>query len=711
MRSAKVLTGALAATLGAAISLPALAAGSGVCPAPARVELPAAAKGKAKKIKDAPGIAFHQADELRRAGRNDEAAAIYQKLLSTPRDKRQTARKAQLRLAQYELTNNRFDAARQLIESARRPGANAAIRREAGYVARRLEYELAVNAAELKFSQLEMQRGNAENPVPLLPEYQGLLSLPCPYPDDFRFEIHDRMASINSDADNFEAAQQELAAAEAELVNISGQRHAALQDKMVQRKADLAARKTIASADGDGAEAAKREKYDQVIGSVPPPSPQLRVRAHLLAADSYMRERNFAAAAGRIDLAAQIPTNEVIPAAARIDRARAKLAERKADFEFRQRLQEINAVRSVDARAAIPQYRVLIDQNPQAVALPQARIALADALRQARYFREAHALTAELAQQQNPPEIAERIARLQQSLDKSTPDSTWAGQVKLASYYDTNAPTLATELREEDDGLIFPLDKRADDGVVDLDARIAHSVRFSDDYHYWETELHARKTEQFNLSPIDRLVVEFNSGPAFNLPDQSAVLKVAGLFRWETRGDRFLRSNYGGTIELDRRMSRSANAKILFSVVKNNDTRDFLDGTFLALRGTVDFKINPSTRLAPLVMLERRETRDPRFDNSRLALGGSYSYEWGGEVLRRGIDLDARYKWVRYDRDPGVLPRNDRRFQAGVTGWMDLSPKYRAFVEFRHNNPGSNYANLERLSNDRIGAGVIFTFR
>ena len=709
MRGARVISHTLAVTIGAAISLPALAASGGTCAAPTRIEPAGAGKGVAKKPTDAPGIAFQKADDLRRAGRGDEAANIYQKLLSTPRDKRQTARKAQLRLAQYELSNNRFDAARELVEAATRPGANDSIRAEAAYISKRIDYDLAVSSAELKFSQLEMKRRAAEDATPLLPEYEALLSLTCPYPNDYHFELYDRMASINQDAGNFAAAKELLAKSNAELANISDQRIGTLREKLTQRAADLEARTAIASVENDPDEARKRQRYDMVLASNPAPSAQLKVRAHLLAADSYMRERNFSAAAERIELAAQIPTNELTPASVRIDRARAKLAERKADHEFRERLQEINALRSLDARAAIPQYRVLIDQNSRAPALPLAKVALADAMRQARYYGESRAILAELSQQQNPANVSESIARLQQNLEKNSPDSSLRAQVRIAGYYDTNAPTLATELREEDDGIAYPLNQKFDDGVIDLDARIAHSARISSSYHYWDTELHARKTEQFSLSPIDRLVLDVNSGPRFNLPDQAAQLRVAGLFKWESRGSEFLRSNYGGTVALEKRVSRSVDAEVVFTAIRNNDTRDFLDGTFLTLRSSIDFRIDRAQRLSPLVTLERRETRDPRFDNSRLAIGGSYSRQWGEEGLRKGVDLDVRYQWVRYDRDPGVLPRNDRRFQAGVTGWMDLTPKIRAFAEFRHNNPSSNYTNLERLANDRIGAGLIFT--
>lgn len=710
MRGARVISQTLAVTIGAAVSLPALAASGGTCAAPTRVEPAGTAKVAAKKPTDAPGIAFQKADDLRRAGRGEEAASIYRKLVSTPRDKRQTARKAQLRLAQYELSNNRFDAARELLEAASRPGANDSIRREAEYIGKRIDYDIAVSAAELKFSQLEMKRRTADDATPLLPEYEALLALPCPYPNDYRFELFDRMASINQDAGNFAAAKEQLARSNAELANISGQRLGALREKLTQRNADLEARTAFASAEGNADEAKKRQIYDLVLASIPAPSSQLKVRAHLLAADSYMRERNFSAAAERIEKAAQIPTNEVTPGSIRIDRARAKLAERKADHEFRERLQKINAVRSIDSRAAIPLYRALIDQNSHAPALPLAKLALADAMRQARYYRESRSILAELSQQQNPPNLNESIARLQQNLEKNSPDSSLRAQVRIAGYYDTNAPTLATELREEEDGIAYPLNRKFDDGVIDLDARVAHSARISSAYHYWDTELHARKTEQFNLSPIDRLVLDVNSGPRFNLPDQAAQLRVAGLFRWESRGGDFLRSNYGGTVALEKRVSRSVDAEVVFTAIHNNDTRDFLDGTFLTLRGSIDFKVDRKQRLSPLLILERRETRVSRFDNSRLSIGGSYSRQWGEEGLRKGVDLDVRYQWVRYDRDPGVLPRNDRRFQAGITGWTELTPKIRAFAEFRHNNPGSNYANLERLANDRIGAGLIFTF-
>lgn len=708
MNSVMRMPRALMLMFGVAMPLSAFAAAGGGCPVPTRLE----AGGGSKVIKpptDAPGIALQKGDRLRRVGRSDEAAEIYRSLLSTPRDQRQTSRKAQLRLAQYELSNNRFDAARLLVEEATRAGANDGIKREAAYIYERIDYDLALSAAELKFSQLEISRRSSQNPVSLVPQYEALLALPCPIPDDFRFELHDRMAVMQADAGNFDGARQQLALSEAELTRISEPRLTALRDRLVQKISDLDARAAFASAEQAASEAVKRQQYDLVLAILPAPSPQLRVRAHLLAADSYMRAKDFAAAAQRIELASKIPTNEERPASLRIENAQAKLEERKADYQFRQRLQEINTHRTADPRAAIGQYRTLIEQNSQAQALPQAKIALADAYRQARYYREARTLLSEVSQQQNLPENAERIVREQERLEKNRPDSSLRAQFRVASYYDTNAPTLATELREEVDGIAFPLDQKFDDGVVNIDARLAHSARISDDYHYWETEFHARKTEQFDLSQIDRLIFDVNSGPSFNLPDQAAVLKVAGLFLWESRGGEFLRSNYGGTIELDKRLSQKVDGKIFFSAVRNNDTRSFLDATFLQLRGSLDYKVNRSARIAPIVVLERRDTRDQRFDNMRLSLGGSYSHQWGDEGLRKGVDLDLRYQWVRYDRELGVLPRNDRRFQAGVMGWADITPNIRAFAEFRHNNPGSNYVNFERLANDRIGAGLTFT--
>jgi len=680
------------------------------CEAPRRTDgLAPAAAGKREIFTDPAGIRFQKADDLRRVDRDSEAAEIYRELTKAPADRRQTARKAALRLAQYELANNRFDAARGLVDSATRSGANPAILREGAYIRKRIDYDLAVARAEGRLAEVEMKRTSSVAPLSLLPEYQFLLTMACPYPDDFQLEVHERMAMIHGDAGNFDMARQEMASADAQLANVTGPRLAILRDKLAVRRADLEARALIAGA-ATLPEIEKRAAYDRILTMTPAPGEQLLIRAHLLAADSHMRENDFAKASERIELASRYSAEATTLAAVRLDRSRSKLASEQADYLFRNKLQQIDALRSTSPDKSIPQYRALIGAYPAAEAIDQAKLALADALRQERYFAEARSIVDAVAAAPTSPKTPDQVARMRSRLDKSSPDQMVRGQIRMASYYDTNAPTLATELREEQDDIVYPLNQEFDDGVLDLDGRLTYSKRISDNYDYWETELHARKTTQFNLTPLDRAIFDITSGPVFNLPASRATLRVAGLFRWESRGGDFLRANYGGLLEGTKRLSSAADARLLLSAVHNNDTRPSLDGTYLTARGSVDFQISDSVRLTPTIAFERRDVRSATLDNSRIAVGATYSVAWPSDTHPKGLDLAARHQWVRYDRVAGVANRNDSRFEASATGWIEITPKTRLFAEYRYNNPNSNYANLERLENNRVGVGVVFSF-
>lgn len=686
------------------------AAAASTCEAPRRVDNSTpSAIGRREIFTDPVSIRFQKADDLRRENRDSEAAEIYRELTQTPPDKRQTARKSTLRLAQYELANNRFDAARKLVESATRRGANPAILREGAYILKRIDYDLAIATAEGRLSEVEMKRANSEVPLSLLPEYQALLTIACPYPDDFRLEVHERMAMIHSDAGNFDMARQELATADAELQNFTGARRLVLRDKLSVRRVDLEARALISGV-ANLPEAEKRAVYDRILVMKPAPGEQLLIRANLLAADSHMREKDFARASERIEAASRFSSDATATAAARIDRSRSKLAREQADYLFRVQLKQIDAVRSKSPDKSIAQYRTLIGAYPSADAIDQAKLALADALRQERYYAESRSIVESVAAAPTNPKTPDQVARMQDRLAKSSPDQLIRGQIRVASYYDTNAPTLATELREEQDDIVYPLNQKFDDGVLDLDGRLKYSKRISDSYDYWETELHARKTAQFNLAPIDRAIFDITTGPVFNLPSSRATLRVAGLFRWESRGGDFLRSNYGGLLEGTKRFSRNVDARLLLSAVRNNDTRPVLDGTYLTARGSVDVKISENVSVTPTISVERRNVRSATLDNSRISVGATYSILLPSETRRKGIDLAARHQWVRYDRITGIPDRNDSRVEASATAWIELSPKSRVFAEYRYNNPNSNYINFERIANNRVGVGIIFSF-
>lgn len=209
VRSGKrALIGASLVALAGAIPLAPALAQPASCPEPGGTKAARSGIPAAMRVYDQdPAFAeIARADLLAKQGRRGEAAAIYRRYVALPPDHRQTARRAQLRLAQVEINNKNFTAAENLVAQATGEGATPDLVARGRQMNTLIAWRRASAAAEQDLEAL--------NPLIAAKRYDDalqagriLLQRACPYPVDFPARVKARIAQIYRATDNFPAAK------------------------------------------------------------------------------------------------------------------------------------------------------------------------------------------------------------------------------------------------------------------------------------------------------------------------------------------------------------------------------------------------------------------------------------------------------------------------------------------------------------------------
>ena len=139
-------------------------------------------------------------------GRREEAAAIYRKLAGARPDRRQTARRAQLRLAQVALAARDFAAAENSVQLALAGRAPADIQSRAQRLRTQIAYRRQIAAAETELEQVDalVTAGNLDAATGAT---QRLLVRACPYPPDYPARVKTRLARIYRAKGDFATAR------------------------------------------------------------------------------------------------------------------------------------------------------------------------------------------------------------------------------------------------------------------------------------------------------------------------------------------------------------------------------------------------------------------------------------------------------------------------------------------------------------------------
>ena len=779
-------------------------AAADICVSPQREPSTSSSKSSSRVPTDPNQRAIYDADALRRDGREEEAIALYRKVFNAPSDRRQSRRRAALRLAQYEIRQDNFDAAQEFVAVATAPGATSSITSQAEYLEQVIAYEREETQAQNRLETVDAMRRAGAPKDQLISGYEAILSLECPYPDNLKFRAQMRIADVYASEGEFIVARQALDEAQEQIpagliASPRGQEYLAA---IAQRRVDLAAEENLFAADklgdddyaaavrlhkevlasspapsdkvltraryslvslyaasGDFDEAramidsiaastasddessrtylmekaidlnareriaqasalretdrpAERQLLTSILSMAPPPSQSTIYRVHYKLSDSYAKDRMFDKAQAELDIVRELLASSEGRSTERLELAEDRLAQREIDMAVRDRLSDLREVRGESPRRAISSYHELIEQNP--APSPQitdrVRLELADTLSREGYYGDARTTIAAVEADPSSDAVRDRAAELGQRLDEDAPQQSLHGRVGLALFYDSNAPSIVSELRTEQNDTGFPLDQRFDDGVAVITSSLTHRVRLDSSYNYWQTDVGALKTFQFDLTSLDRAVIDFATGPVFNLPDQRATAYIAGQYSRERRGGNFLRELYGVELGATKRLGEDLRAKVRLNISHNNDTRPDLDGMYYDLSGALTFSLPGRKSVTPEIRVQVRDIDDPRLDTKRYGARVTYAQRWGDDELQYGVTVAPQYQFIRYDNRDLSGRRQDQKIDGTAEVWMRIDQRYEFAIEYRYLKSTSNTAGRDRLANHRIGISTTFMF-
>ncbi|WP_260924704.1 hypothetical protein [Novosphingobium sp. 9] len=288
------------------------------------------------------------ADALRAQGQDGAAEAAYRALARVPEERRQVARRARLRLAQYALARSDYDEADVLVRSSMAPGSSKAIRQQTSYILRRTEYERSRNAASAAMKAVDDRRRKGAPLTTLLADYSRLVELPCPYPPDFRVRAHERLSEVRAASGDYPIAHRELDLAEQAIPAGLSDGGAGLKQRLFQDRANLRVDELVARADSLAVTDPVPAKalYADFLASpgIPAPSPNKLMRVHLKLADLEADTGNFAAARAQVDGASRLLASDD-------EQGRQGLAQQRIDIDALEMYAGSDAARSSDSTA------------------------------------------------------------------------------------------------------------------------------------------------------------------------------------------------------------------------------------------------------------------------------------------------------------------------------------------------------------------------
>ncbi|MDX3909072.1 MAG: hypothetical protein QHC67_04560 [Sphingobium sp.] len=684
-----------------------------VCPTPNDDRAAAPVRVGKPPVEPAARV-MYDADALRRAGKRAEADAIYTRMLNTPADRRETSRRAALRLSQSALTRGDFATARDFAARATK-GASAEIATQAAQLTRRIGYAETIAARGAAYDAVAARRSAGAGTDELVGAYNTLLSQPCPYPDDYHPRIHLQLADVLAEKGDVAGARNALAEAKQETAALSDvERAARIRERASLSERDIDAslliRQGDALADADPADAAGAEaQYRQVLAMAPPPSISRLISAHFGLSDVATERGDFATARAELDTAKAMATPEQT---ARVDTKFAQLAQREIDYKARARID----VAQSDARATPTQSLAILDEiiaqqpAPSPQVIQSAQLTQADILRRERFYVKSRTIAQGVATSPQNERLAERAQNLLARIEADTPRQSLHGSVVAGINYDTNAPALVNSLRNEIDDDGYPNNQRFDDGSALARVTLDYRLRLNENGDQWRTRFTGTQTAQFSLERIDRTILDIETGPYFNIPSARMTVGVVGLFSTERRSGDFVQANYGAGINAERRLSGDMVLGGAYELTHRNDRRAGLDGTFHYGRVYLGDTVGLGQTLRGEVQLQYRNVTDPTLDSFRYGGSLSYSYNWGDrETLGYEFSIEPGYQFIDYRSFAGFR-RKDERVTAQADFTVTIRRQWQIGLLYQLNNLDSNVAANERLANHRFGirAGWLF---
>ncbi|MGK2911112.1 MAG: hypothetical protein ACSLE1_15120 [Sphingobium sp.] len=703
----------LLATVGLCVSSGTMAAS---CPSPINDDAARAVPvATGKPPVDPVSRAMWDGDRLRRAGQRAEADAIYTRLLNTPADRRQTARRAALRLGQSALARGDYAAARSFAGRASAKGANSDIASQARTLVARTAYTETIAARIAAYDAVNARRVAGATPDELIGAYTTLLAAPCPYPDDYRARIHLQYADALADKGDVEGARLSIGQAVQAAASIDDTAKASrIRDRASSSERDISAALTLRQgdtlADADPADIAGAEaQYRQVLAMAPPPSINRLISAHFGLSNLAADKGDFATARAELDTAKALATPEQL---VRVDAKFAQLGQREIDYKARTRIETAQTGSRMAPSVSLMILDEVIAQQPapSPQVIQSAQLTQADILRRERFYARSKDVAQGVAATPQNPRLGERANAILARVEADNPKQSLHGVIVTGVSYDTNAPALVNSLRTEVDDDGYPNDRRFDDGSALVRAVLDYRVRLNGNGDQWRTRFTGTQTAQFSLKRINRTLAEIETGPLFNLPGARMTLGVYGFAATERRSGDFVQSNYGAGISAEKRLPGEMILGGSYEIGHRNDRRPGLDGTTHNARLYLRDEVALGHTLRPELTLQRRDVNDPSLDSWRYGGSLNYTFQWGDRsVLGYSIGVEPGYTKIDYRRFAGFR-RSDERITGDIEASVTIHRQWEIALLYQLNSVDSNVPANDRLANHRFGFRVGWLF-
>ncbi|EGF90082.1 tetratricopeptide repeat family protein [Asticcacaulis biprosthecium C19] len=662
---------------------------------PARPQTAPAAKATTKTpnlAKMSPSARrLHAADRAYDAGQFDEAETLLLKLMKTPRDKNDTARRATIRLARVRIQQGRFDDARALATQAS-ASRDAKVKAQATAMLTDIDYRQGIAAARNRFDQAEalLKSGNLTESET---QFEALLSQPCPLPEGYIDRVQLRLASISTKQNDFDEAERRLAAVDRSDANIASAA-GELDGSVVQKRLDFTARTALDAAaskaeSGDVAGAVEAEKL--ALATYPTASAPVLSGGQLRLSDHLSR-------LGRFDEA------RTVLSAVHINAGDADLATRRDEIAKRIDVREMDAKASdllaqADDESAVnhPQKAMVIYDG--IIASPQfapewhqrAKLRKATLLRRGYDFAGAKAQIDAVAAAPATPSLAASAVTASDTFAAETPARAFTGSLGGGLQYDDNAPALVAAIPGEEGTAPYDPQQSYSDAATVVTAGGEYRHRLGSSYNYLTAAGRATVTDQWELDPIDRVKIDFNLGAVIYLPSLAAKVEGGLLYDRSHRGGKLLNQGLGFYTSYSQlAMGRRVTGR--YEGLKMDDRRPGRDGW----RHSVSLEVAPATGeygLAGGIELFHDQPSDITLRQSAVTVSAGYvwpmltrgSWQVDGDVavsLRTGrydaistsaSGADEHRKIVRTRFEVGPVATYKQTTQVRVTyAWLDI---------------------------------------
>lgn len=666
--------------------------------------------GGGSQSRDPRAREMTRADAAYAAGRREEAAAIYRRLANASPDRRQTARRAKLKLAQVAIAEGDLALAESYIDAATAPGAITAVVTRGRELRAKVADRRNLAADETALDTIDALVANGQFDEALAAT-EPLLGRSCPNPEDYGARVILRRAQILRAKGDLAGAR---AVADTAMANASTERIRGRITTFIgeveysQRVADL--RLTIDRANallaaGDAAGAINILQPLLALSDLPRElDGPVRTRLARAYADTEQYDAAIAVLQPLLPGANPAGGSALEPgdydAIARIHLARADWLQKarrapEATLAYREVLGWSPAVNpEIRDSARLGLARTLAAQGDRAGALEQIELVRSAA---------------------TSPRLIERADDLFADLEDGTPLNRLFGYVEAGVAYDTNAPTRLSALRDDDGSdIVLPIDRRFDDVSANVAARLQYRHQLGEDGSYLDFSASGLRTMQVDLPQLDRTRIELAVGPSFPLGNGGTEIRFGGQYSIEWRGDRFRASEPGVYVGLRHKLNENVSATATYTVGWHNDYRSERDGTDHSLEGQL--RIRPSD--ADVWTFELRAEREggqvARVRNWGLLAGAGWRHRWRSEgSIEPFIEVAGEMERILYDDDdvsPGPA-RRDWRWKLEAGAGVEIDRTWRISANYAYYDLTSNIPARNRIADHQIGITIRYIFR